>query len=721
MEAPQKVEPKQLAFGVRPLETRSSLSAEVSKSKNLQLEQISAPITKEGLESARPTMVQLDHPEVEVLPPLRSVALISQMTKLGMQVDEAPYNVYSNPKSVGAPLKFDPLQEMSGYENLYSTEADFERIFKEIITLSRSLMAKVKASLPKEGTPDHQLSVDQKVALAELPDTEAIGTIRTKALGWFLDSPVAMDIKSSPPSKKWLEVFAVVAKQYANVLDDGSSLTAAGDKLPFMITTSTPDSKLRDLDSDPSDTLTGLPLLASGADTIPARVALLAASPNMVGNGSKWLDSYADSLSRYTGVPKDLILGATIANRTSSFRKFRRLWTVAPGGYLSTLEVKGLGSRVRNVFPIPFPINYAMAPAYKQLSTARSKMPGLWHSPKDWEKMCAYLTQPGHVIVSADYSGMDTRISPSVVQAMAQELIKHRFSKFACEVLANVQKIMTVFTPSYLGTPRSVTRMRGLIPWLSGYKLTSEIDTIYGVATTLAALAEQEVTKDIVDDWARGKFILYELGDDTIFRLPKEVNDRIDWEKFTKDAKLMVGAEVKKDIAPVFLKKIILGPNSSPRMFARVIQQTFFNESRNEGNPPIVSLIGFKARIEGLRAHPWFDLFYPDLLRIVLTTKFAKDLGLTDIQPDTALSDRHKTLLAEYAATLSGLDWLGELREQSKYSKAAMDSLAIVLASLPSLGQEEAMDRKLYASALTRTPSKEEQLVLAKARTRFFS
>lgn len=709
------------AFGATPIAPRASLLVPASAKKNVHIQQIEAPITEQNIMESRATMVQLDHPEVKKVKPLRSVHLLSAMTAVGMRVDEVPYNVYANPKAIGTPLKFDPLQEMKGYENLYSTPAEFEEIFKLVQQLARSLSKKVQSELPTDAISDSKLTLDQKVALAEAPDTEAIGTIRTKALGWFLDSPVAMDIKTTPPATEWIAVFNRVAKHYAKALSNGSVLSAAGTKLPQNITLTTPDSELRDLDSDPSDTLTGLPLLASGEETIPSRVAMLAASPQMIGNGSKWLDGYAQQLASFTNVPTDLILGATIANRTSSFRKFRRIWKLAPGGFVSELEVKGLGSRVRNVFPIPFPINYAMAPAYKQLSTARMKIKGLWHSPEDWDLMTKDLTRPGGVIVSADYSGMDTRISPSVVQVMATELAKAGFSRFACEVLANVQKVMTIFTPSYMGTPRSSTRMKSVIPWLSGYKLTSEIDTIYGVATTLAALARQTPTRDIVEQWEKGEFTLYELGDDTIFRLPNAVNDTIDWDQFTRDAKALVGAEVKKDVAPVFLKKIILNSGGSPRMFARVIQQTFFNESRNDGNPAIVSLVGFKARIEGLRAHPWFNEFYPALLDIVLKTKFARDLNLKDIQPDTALSDEHKNLLADYAASLSGLDWLAELKEQAKYSKAAMDSLAIVLNSLPELQALDNKDRKLYADALNRKPTKEEAALLAKARSKFFN
>lgn len=711
----------QPAFGATPIAPRASLLNPASVKKNIHIQQIEAPLTETSIKESRATMVLLDHPEVVTVKPLRSVHLISAMTAVGMKVDEVPYNVYANPKAIGSPLRFDPIQEMKGYENLYSTLADFEETFSKVQKLSRRLHDKVKAALPDEKVKDATLSIEQRVALAEFPDTEAIGTIRTKALGWFLDSPVAMDIKTTPPSQEWIAVFARVAKRYAAVLNNGSKLSAAGTQLPQHVTLASSDSELRDLDSDPSDTLTGLPTLASGEATIPTRIAMLAASPMMTGNGSKWLDGYANQLAAAAQVPTDLVLGATIANRTSSFRKFRRLWKLSPGGYISELEVKGLGSRVRNVFPIPFPINYAMAPAYKQLSTARMKIKGLWHSPQDWDLMTKELTTPGSVIVSADYSGMDTRISPSVVQIMAMELMKAGFSRFACEVLANVQKVMTIFTPSYMGTPRSSTRMKAVIPWLSGYKLTSEIDTIYGVATTLAALARQKPTANIVELWEKGEFILYELGDDTIFKLSAEINDAIDWDQFTQDAKQMVGAEVKKDVAPVFLKKIILNSGGSPRMFARVIQQTFFNESRNEGNPPIVSLIGFKARIEGLKAHPWFDEFYPELLSIVLQTKFAKDLSLTDVQPDTNLSEAHKSLLAEYAASLSGLDWLAELKEQAKYSKAAMDSLTIVLRSLPGLQDLENKDRKLYADALSRKPTREELELLSKARSQFFN
>lgn len=708
---------------IEPIKTRSSLDAPVSGKTSLQVMQIAAPITEEDMKNSRSTMVILDHPEVSKVPPLRSVTLINEMRAIGMNIVDVPYPVYPNPKSVGLPLKFDPAAEIKGYENLYDTVEEFEEVFLDVQKLGRKLFSKTSSILETitDSTKDENLSLEQKLALAEAPDAEALGTIRTKALGWFLDPPVAMDIKLTPPSVKWKIVLERVAAKYAKALSNGSNRMACGDLLPNNVTLSMNDYDLRDLDSDPSDTLTGLPLLASGEETIPTRVAMLAAAPHMNGvSGSKWLDGYASQLSRACGITRDLVLGATIANRTSSFRKPRRVWKTAPGGYLADLEVRGLGARVRNVFPIPFPLNYAMAPCYKQMSTARMKIEGLWHSPKDWDIMLTKLMKPGLVVVSADYSGMDTRISPSVVQIIAEALMKTGFSRFSCEVLANVQKTMSVFTPSYSGTPGSTTKMSGVIPWLSGYKLTSEIDTIYGVATTLAALAEQPSMRDVVERWEKGTFILYELGDDTIFSLTKSENDAIDWDKFTSDSKAMVGASVKKDVAPVFLKKIILGPKSSPRMLARIFQQTFFNENRNEGLPPIVSLIGLKARIEGLKQHPWYDEFYPEFIKIVLKLKFARELNLREVIPDSPLSSEHNALLVQYAATLSGMDWLAQLEEQAKYSKAALDSLALINSALGKDVSAEHRDRKMYRDASLREPTKEEMALLFKAKSKFF-
>lgn len=708
---------------VAPISTRSTLDTPVSVKASVQVHQISAPITEDEMKKSRSTMVILDHPEVTSVPPVRSVSLVNDMRNIGMLISEVPYVVYPNPKSVGMPLKFDPDGEMKGYENLYDTVDEFEKTFSAVQKLGRRLHDKAQSILSTidEKVKDENLSLEQKVALAEAPDAEALGTIRTKALGWFLDPPVAMDIKLTPPSMKWANTLDVVARRYAEALKNGSNVTSAGDPLPAKVDLSMSDYDLRDLDSDPSDTLTGLPLLASGEETIPTRVAMLAAAPAMTGiSGSKWIDAYATNLSKACGITKELVLGATIANRTSSFRKPRRVWVSAPGGYTSSLEVRGLGARVRNVFPIPFPLNYAMAPCYKQMSTARMKIEGLWHSPRDWERMLTKLMKPGLVVVSADYSGMDTRISPSVVQVIAESLMKHGFSRFSCEVLANIQKVMSVFTPSYAGTPGHTTKMSGVIPWLSGYKLTSEIDTIYGVATTLAALAEQPRMDDVVQRWANGSFILYELGDDTIFTLTKEENDAIDWAKFTEDSKRMVGASVKKDVAPVFLKKIVLSPKSSPRMLARVFQQTFFNENRNDGLPPIVSLIGLKARIEGLSQHPWFNDFYPEFIEIVLRLKFARELNLKEVIPDTPLSADHNRLLVEYAASLSGRDWLAELEEQAKYSKAALDSLALIKRALGSGYDLMTRDRKMYREASLRDPTPDELKLLYKARTKFF-
>lgn len=715
-----------MGYKVPALNVRDSLATPVSSKIGFMMDQLEAPLSREDFENGPSTMMILDHPEVEDPPSgtlTRSSSLLSQLAARGMETSQVPYTVYSNPKSVGIPLRYSVQDEMKGYENLYDNEAHFSEILQEVRSLSRRLYKKAAGivdEIKDNNTPDLQLSIEQKVALAEVNDAEAIGMIRTKALGWFLDPPIALDIKASPPSSLWASTLDRVALRYAESIRSPKLRTAAGETLPYAVTLSMSDSDLRDKDSDPSDTLTGLPLLASGTETIPARVAMLAAAPPFTLRGGEWLQAYRDSLAAETGLPRELILGATIANRTSAFRKPRLVWSHAPGGYAAKYLVRGLGSRVRNVFPIPFPINYAMAPAYKQMSFARMQIPGLWHGPADWSLMLKDLTAPGKVIVSADYSGMDTRISPSVVQTIANSLMKAGFSKFSCEVLANVQKMMSVFTPSYLGEKGSSTMMRGVIPWLSGYKLTSELDTIYGVATTLAALSRQKVMSDVVDRWVKGTFILYELGDDTIFSLTPQENDAIDWDLFTIHAREMVGAAVVKDIAPVFLKKIVINGQSSPRMISRVIQQTFFNENRNDGKPPIVSLIGLKARIEGLKAHPWFDDFYPEFLRIVSKTKFAREVDLGNLLPDTPLTASQNAQLIQYAESLNGRGWLADLIEQAKYSKAAADSLKIINSALGKDSILDDADRRLYREAMLRTPTQEEKILLQSARARFF-
>lgn len=664
----------------------------------------------EDIISGESTLLLLDNPEIEKTDRLTSFDVVAQLQAAGASVEEVPLNLYRE-KQLGAPKSFSWETEFKGYPNLYESVDHMKEVVARVKKLARRFAAKTELIYNDPNHPQHL------IALSEWPDTQAIGMIRLKSLGWFLEPVFSLDIRRLQPSVIFERVLRTVAKRYADAIRQPVPTDHPDIKT---VSLSTSDEICRLLDSDPTDTLVGLPTMNSAEKTMPTRLRMLNISPsfkNLDGtpmiSGLLWFQKYVKNVSAQLGIPPYMVSSVSIANRTSASRKSFRLWTKSPAGYSSSMSVKGLGARVRNVFPVPFVINYALSPLYVQLSHARKNIPGLWHDPDSWKAMLNNLTNDkSKVILSADFSGMDQHMAPSVISMVGNELYRAGFSKFASSLTATIQNEMSILAPSMLGTPKHVTKINGVIPWLSGFKLTSEIDTIYGLAATLSALSMQKPTKNIVDDWVKGKFIIYELGDDTIFAMDRDVHAAVDWDKFTDDAFKLVGADIKRDDAPVFLKKIILQDGRCPRMLSRVIQQTFFNESRSDGLPEIVALVGLRARMEGIDQHPWYEEFRLEFEDILMTTHFAKFLKLTraDLAPSAPMRPDLMQQLIDYASSLTGLDWLGNLREQAKYSHAAAEALNSLPPDL--LQRTSSVDRKLYQKAIDSTPLEDNVLAL---------
>lgn len=687
----------------RPV-TSSNLNNPISDKISGSTRDVTLTMSPEDMAKEQSTLLLLDHPEITKEDRLTSFDIINQMRSKGADIQDVPLNLY-RAGTLGSPKHFSWDVELKGYPNLYSDVEHFKSIVDGVKRLARRLAAKVRPITEDSKHNEHL------IALSEWPDTQAIGMIRTKSIGWFLDPVFSLDIMRSNPSILFERVLDRVAAKYASVLKN--PVKTDNVEIPS-ISLSTDDATLRLVDSDPTDTLVGLPTMASQEETIPTRVLMLALSPDFKNStGAEWLSKYRNAVANGLSIPSFMALAVSIANRTSASRKSFRSWELGRAGYISNSSVKGLGARVRNVFPVPFVLNYALSPLYVQLSHARKNIPGLWHDPESWDKMVKNLTSnKDHVIMSADFSGMDQHMSPSLIAMIGRTLHKRGFSKFASSIMSVIQDEISILAPSMIGAPRSVTKISSVIPWLSGFKLTSEFDTIYGLAATLTAMSQQTPLKDIVDKWERGEFIIYELGDDTIFSLPSNIYEQVDWDKFTDDAMKLVGADIKRDDAPVFLKRIILRDGSSPRMLSRVIQQTFFNESRSDGLPAIVSLVGFKARVEGLDKHPWYAEFREEFEDIVLQTVFAKELNLTraDLKPDSPMTPNQLAALLTYAESLDGLDWISSLIEQAKYSHAAAEALALI----PMKYREQSInkDRKLYAEALSRSITPAEITIL---------
>lgn len=529
---------------------------------------------------------------------------------------------------MGTPRRFDHADCISGHEPIYPDVNHFKSVYSALKPVVSDMM---------DFFADKGI-----VGTMEMEDLGKITVQKWKPPGWFIHTPVAEDVMmGAPPADFYPYVVAVLKKYFKHLPQDLVAKSASKERALIL------------LDEDPVDTMTGMPTMASGLETMPARLSVLRSIPSPYSlsryydNPEAWLEAL-DAVGLQIGLPRGAFYSSTLATRQGPMKKPVTAWVYDGGGFYSNFEVTGLYSRTRFVYPASYPLNFILSPLYTQLSGCRKKMLGLWHDDIGLQRSIASAKSSSGVPVTVDFSGMDTRITHEVITMIGRACKDLGFAPFASKMLMIMYDHMGLLLPPFGGQP-GAWMFKDKLPWMSGFKLTSELDTIYAQAVLLRAIHAQRPT--VMSEWENDKFLFMAQGDDGFF-----VSKDLNLDKIAESAK-QVGA-VLEVLSPdvMFLKKWLpVHPDvpSISRSFARVIQQTFFNEDRYSGitggdRPDAVMRLALIARMEHLPAHPHFKLWWPKIASIIgelgyvtrSSSKFRKDLITGIPSPDPGDAQR---------------------------------------------------------------------------------
>jgi hypothetical protein len=533
------------------------------------------------------------------------------------------------------------------------------------------------------------------VAKCEMEDLPKLCMQQWKQPGWYCESPIT-DVEVPPLSDHHRAVFKQVARFYKTCLprdydtNDFRSLAL--------------------LDYDPDDTMTGSPTFASGNQTHEARIANLAAAPVPDVSPEEWYSQLL-ALQSQIGWPDPCMYSPVLSTRMGPRVKPMRLWKGSDGYMESDSTATGAYNRVRFVYPAPYLINYLWSPIYKQLSETRKVILGLWHDPESQEKYILALKRQGGFPYSVDFSGLDTGMMPHIIQGMVEALIEAGFCQWPLRMMQVIYDKMGIIFPSWEGGVENISLVTGPArPWCSGFKLTSEFDTIYGLSVILDSL--DHIIPGIMKRYLSKSWILCELGDDIIFTLDHQV----DFSSVQEYAEKTWGAKLKVNEDLMFLKWMLPLNNelkSKARPFARFMQQTFFNEDRYSGveggdRPDPVLRMALKARAVGLKEHPDYDLWMPKLLPILKRLKYVSSAPpeyISDVLLGEKLcTDDDQVAIMSYARTQPS--YFLNLQERAKYEPSA----AMLVSLWEQVGiakdQTPALEiRKIYDKALFSQPT----------------
>lgn len=522
-----------------------------------------------------------------------------------------------------------------------------------------------------------------------------------KPTAWWMSSPITEADVPAQLSASALEVLAIIAKRgYRAALDRSEVRGLSRDQLMA-------------LDSDPDDTNAGAPTYETGDRTHQARLAVLAALPDP----HKFSPSdYVVEVARLASqleLPDRMIWSPIVSTRMGPIKKPVPLWYPTGEAYASTYSSLGLLNRTRFVYPAPFWLNLLWSPWYEQLSNCRKQILGLWHTPDLQDKYIQALQKQGSFCYAVDFSGMDTAMFQVIILSVVDALLDAGFDSWTGNFIRAIYPEMGIMFPDFYGDPKSAMIASGPIrPWCSGFKLTSEMDTIYGTWVLLFCLREQ--IPDILERWLDGRFVYAELGDDILFTLPHA----IDVEKFKDTALREFGATLKVEEDVVFLKwELPIHPEvpKKTRLFSRFLQQTLANEDRYVGEeggdvPDCVMRLALIARSAGLQDNPMFTDVWPRIMDILdmlpyiqsAPQQWRDDLrrGVFSVHPDDEAG------VLQYA--YRNPRYISKLIERAKYEPSA----AYLLATLQSIGitTDQAIlsgqqARALYMNALFSDPT----------------
>jgi hypothetical protein len=576
----------------------------------------------------------------------------AELIRKGAVIKELPVPLYRAGTYDGTVRLLDNSDWLKGKEPIYGDMEGLTRLRAQLIPVLNRWTEECSKS-------------ESLVASMEMQDLEKITAQQWKPPGWFLASPVTDAPVPKVLSAKARRAMRAVAKRYAMVLTRDGFLHKSLKELTL-------------LDSDPPDTMTGAPTWVGGPGvTHAARLAALRAFPEPMENDPLGWAERVRILNKQLGYPDGVGYSPVVSTRQGPMRKQVLLWIREEFGYRAAYAAKGLYSRTRFVYPAPYAINFLLSPLYELCSTARKRIPGLWHDPASQEHYEKLLQRQGSHPYSIDFSGMDTGMWPNIIQEIISQLLNAGFPAFPLQAFSELYKTMLVCYPSYYGDPSSITALSGPVrPWCSGFKLTSEFDTIYGASVLLTCLEDQ--IPGTIERWEKGEFVFGELGDDIILTLSNEVDDK----RFAETALKEWGAKLEIIHDALFLKWMLpITPEVKvkAKTFSRFVQQTFFNEDRYSGTrggakPDAILRVALIARFDGLVNHPWFKRWWPDLLPLVMELPFVKTADAAYKQALQSgmvpkLTDQDVAQILAYGTAVP--EYFSEIAAQAEYRASA--------------------------------------------------
>lgn len=618
----------------------------------------------------------------------------AQLAMKGAHLERIPFRYYRGATYQGKNRKLDNSDFLTGKAPLYDDLPQMEDTYRSVASLVSKMMNYYRP-----------LQEKSLIASMELQDLPKVTAQQWKPTGWFLASPVTeAQVPQTLPAEA-LEVLEFVAVQvYGEVLTTTGLRDTSWQELTLM-------------DSDPPDTMVGAPTYASGEKTHEARLVTLAALPSPLRYApDEWLRR-VQALGIQLGYPDGVIYSPVVSTRMGpmAHKKPTPLWVRHEGGYSASFISHGMYNRTRFVYPAPYYVNFLLSPLYVQMSGVRKSKLGLWHDPQSQSKYLEVLRKQGRQPYSIDFSGMDTGMYPVIIMAICSALRRAGFNQHALDHFMNMYPTMSVIMPDYYGDPNFCYKLSGPVrPWCSGFKLTSEFDTIYGASVILTALRRQRPT--ILQEWKDGKFVFLELGDDIMFTADFD----IDSEKLSADAESLWGARLEIIKDAMFLKWFLPVADEIPKLsrsFARFIQQTVYNEDRYDGveggeRPDAVMRLALLTRMQGLTNHPHFSMWWPETWQVISKLGFIRrssdafKLSYSQGKPVMQDGDEREILLF----SLRQPAYFQGLIERAKFEPSA----AAALQQMRDLGLSEALEppsqeiRKLYLRNFCADPTPED-------------
>jgi len=630
--------------------------------------------------------------KLERLPvPRTSWDLVEELRRRGDEVEEVPFGYYRASTYEGVNRRLDNSDWLKGKEPLYGGDlALCNQIRQEVRAVNDEMIAYYE---PREDS-----SLIASMEMQSLPKTTAQ---QWRPTGCFCYSPISeVDVPAATPfMQEWFDKVALSV--YGPELEG-----ARHDGLP------TDFYGLVMLDDDPPDTMTGAPTFVSGEKSHEARIAVLKALPDPTSTSPEEWVAAVEALGATLGYPSSTFWNPVLAYRSGPLKKPLPLWVRQDGGYIAYYQATGVYDRSRYVFPAPYYVNFILSPLYVEMSSVRKRKLGLWHDPEHIQEYTQKLRRQGKYAFSIDFSGMDTAMRKSIVCAAFRALKKAGFSKWPIDTFLRLYPKMGITMPHYGGQVGFASVLSGdFTPWCSGFKLTSEVDTFYGMTVLLSCLERQQ--PGIFQRWASGDWIFLELGDDIMFTTDFE----IDADKLAEDAKTLWGATLKIIHDAMFLQTFIPVDPEIPertRPLSRFLQQTFYNEDRYDGveggtRPNAIMRLALQARMALLDRHPDFQRWWPKIFPILCKLVYVRES-----------SDRYRRELSAGRAILDEGDeqailayaqrqpkYFLNLRARAKYEPSAAQALRLMEDQGMTLDLDPIATamRQTYVQALKTPPS----------------